>query len=158
MYEIKETYKDWNGDEQTESFLFNLSTADLIKLEMSEDGGLLENLQKFITEKDGKKIIEVITKLIDASYGVKSPNGRYFWKAEMDPNILKEFKATVAYSQIYTKLCTNIDYAEKFINGIIPKELSDKVLNMSEEEKDKLLADANINVKNIENKKVVPIS
>jgi len=145
MYEIKETYKDWNGEEQTESFLFNLSTADLIKFEMSEAGGLLENLETAVSLKDGVKIMKVIDKLIDASYGKKSPNGRNFIKGDIDPEILNDFKTTVAYSQIYTKLCTNLDYATQFINNIIPKELLDQVNSMTDEEKQKVLDAASSN-------------
>lgn len=152
MYEIKETYKDWNGEEQTESFLFNLSTADLIKFEMSEDGGVLENLETAVSLKDGVKIMKVVDKLIDVSYGKKSPNGRNFIKGDIDPEVLKDFKSTMAYSQIYTKLCTNLDYATQFINNIIPKDLLDQVNAMTDEEKQNILDKSNIHLVKTEEK------
>ena len=40
-------YTDYNGVEREEKFLFNLSKAELMEMEMGTTGGLTETIQKF---------------------------------------------------------------------------------------------------------------
>ena len=80
MLKLTKTYTDYDGNERTEDFYFNLSKAELTKLEMSETGGLINFLQKIISAQDGKTIIETFEKIILMSYGEKSPDGRRFIK------------------------------------------------------------------------------
>ena len=68
--------------------------------------------------------------IIDKSYGVKSPDGRFFYKEETKPGILAEFKATQAYSQIFTRFATDDKFASEFVKNVIPQDLSAKVNEM----------------------------
>ena len=45
-------YTDYNGVEREEPFLFNLSKAELMEMEMGTKGGLTEMIQKIIATKD----------------------------------------------------------------------------------------------------------
>lgn len=130
MYIIREKFKDWNDVEREEEFYFNLTTAELTKMELSEYGGLTNMLQLMIEKKDVKKMIEVFELIIDKSYGVKSPDGRFFYKEETKPGILAEFKATQAYSQIFTRFATDDKFASEFVKNVIPQDLSAKVNEM----------------------------
>lgn len=130
MYTIKEKFKDFNGVEREEEFLFNLTEAELTKMELTEYGGLTNMLQLMIAKKDIKMMIEVFELIIDKSYGVKSPDGRNFYKAEQKPEILVDFKSTEAYSQIFTRFATDDEFAVKFIRGVIPADLAEKVAEM----------------------------
>lgn len=130
MYIIKEKFKDWNDVEREEEFYFNLTTAELTKMELSEYGGLTNMLQLMIEKKDIKKMIEVFELIIDKSYGVKSPDGRFFYKEDTKPGILAEFKSTQAYSQIFTRFATDDKFASEFVKNVIPQDLSKKVGEM----------------------------
>ena len=58
--------------------------------------------------------------LIDFSYGIKSSDGQYFEKSE---EILKRFKSSPAYSELFMELATDDNGAAAFINGVIPNDL-----------------------------------
>lgn len=120
---IKETisWKDYDGNDRKEDFYFHLNEAELTAMSLSVEGGLDSYIKKIIATKDLPSLVELFTKLIDKSYGVKSLDGREFYK---DEEILKKFKATEAYSAFYMKLIKDSKAAADFIKGIIPKNIS----------------------------------
>lgn len=117
MFKITETYTDYDGNERTEDFYFNLTQAEITEMELSTDGGLDTMIRELQSSRDGKRIVAVFKDLILRSYGKKSPNGRNFVKS---PEIAKDFEQTEAYSQIFMRLATDADYAAKFVSGIVP--------------------------------------
>lgn len=116
------TYEDFNGETRTENFMFNLSKAELSEMETSVAGGLKDMLTKIIQTKDIPKLASFFKEIILKSYGEKSADGRRFIKSE---KLTTEFTQTPAYSELYMELATNAEAASEFINGIIPKGLSD---------------------------------
>lgn len=112
------TYKDYNDVEITEDLYFNLSKPELVKMQMSEDGGFYNLLDKVQKTKDTKKIMEIFDKILLMSYGEKSPDGKKFLKSE---EISKNFQSTEAYNIIFMELISDAKKASDFINGIIPK-------------------------------------
>lgn len=117
------TYTDYNGVERTEEFLFNLSKAELMEMEMTTAGGLSTMIQGIVDSKDIPAIINIFKKLLLKAYGKKSPDGRRFIKSE---EISQEFAQTEAYSEMFMELATDADAAAAFINGIIPEMPDDK--------------------------------
>jgi hypothetical protein len=117
------TYTDYNGNERTEDFYFNLSKAEIMKMELSVKGGLAESIQRIVAAQDTPAIIEVFEDLIKRSYGVKTPDGRGFIKRVED---LEAFMATEAYSMLFMELSTDADAAAKFINGVVPADMAQK--------------------------------
>ena len=111
------TYTDYNGTERTEDFYFNLSKAELMEMELSISGGLVELINRVVAAQDQPSIIKIFKDLILKAYGEKSPDGKRFVKSDA---ISTEFSQTEAYSQLFMELATNADAAAKFINGIIP--------------------------------------
>ena len=122
MFKITETYTDYDGNERTEDFYFNLNKAELMEMELSTDGGLETMIKELQSTMDGKRIVAVFKDLVLRSYGKKSPNGRNFVKS---PEISKDFSETEAYSQIFMRLATDAEYAAKFVNVIVPMEKQD---------------------------------
>lgn len=116
---VKEmVYKDFEGVKRKETFCFNLTEAEILKMEWATSGGLANKLQKIMDKKDGVEVMRIFDEIIDAAYGVKSDDGRLFLKT---PEALAEFKATQAYSDLYKKLCTDAEEAINFVNAIIPE-------------------------------------
>ena len=72
------TYTDYNDNERTEDFYFNLSKAEVTEMELSTTGGLAEMIQKIVTTQDGPKLVKIFKDLVLAAYGEKSPDGRRF--------------------------------------------------------------------------------
>lgn len=113
------TYTDYNGNERTEDFYFNLSKGELAEMELSTAGGLEQRLTNIINAKDQRVIVEEFKAIIHKAYGRKSDDGKYFIKNEED---LKLFMSTEAYSDLFIELATNDEAAVAFVKGIMPKE------------------------------------
>lgn len=118
------TYTDFNGNERTEDAYFNLTKAEITKMELAVKGGLAEMIKRIVEAQDTPAIIEVFEDLIKRSYGVKTPDGRGFLKRAED---LEAFMATEAYSQLFMELATDADAASKFVNGIVPADMAKQV-------------------------------
>ena len=115
------TYSDYNGTERTEDFYFNLTKAEITKMELSIKGGLAEMIKRIVDAQDTPAIIEVFEDLIKRSFGVKTPDGRGFIKRAED---LESFMATEAYSQLFMELATDADAAAAFVNGVVPADMA----------------------------------
>lgn len=114
------TYTDYNGEDRTEDFYFNLSKAELMEMELGTEGGLYEQLQRIIAAKDQPTIVMMFKEIILKAYGKKSPDGRRFMKS---PEISREFSETEAYVNLFSELAVSGTAAAEFINGIIPQNL-----------------------------------
>lgn len=117
---IKKTikYTDFDGNERTEDFHFNLTKAEITEIEMSTEGGLVKMIEKLVASQDSKRIIEIFKDLILTSYGEKSPDGRRFIKNQ---ELRDSFAQTEAYSELFMELSSNSEAAANFMNGIIPQ-------------------------------------
>jgi len=116
------TYEDYDGIERTEDFYFNLTKAELTTMELSVDGGMTKTLEKLVKAQDGGQIIALFQEIIKTAYGVKSPDGRRFMKSD---EIFLQFSETEAYSILFMELATDTQMAVDFVNGIIPKVISE---------------------------------
>ena len=121
MLKKKITYTDYDDNERTEEFHFNLTKAELLKMNLGRTGGLTALIEKIQSTQDMPKIIELFEEIVCHSYGEKSPDGKRFIKNE---ELLDEFKQTEAYSQLFVDLATDSKAAAAFIHGVVPKELA----------------------------------
>lgn len=118
------TYRNFNDEEVTEDFYFNISKAELVEMEMSVTGGLKEHLEKIVAAEDGKQIIAEMKGIILKAYGKKSEDGKSFIKNQQ---LRDEFESSEAYSEFFMEIVTDATKAAEFINGIVPKDLQDQV-------------------------------
>lgn len=118
MLAKKMTYTDYDGNERTETFYFNLSKAELIEMQLSTEGGMDKELQRMIDAKDITHLAASFKRVILKSYGEKSADGKRFIKS---PELSEAFAQTEAYSELFTELMTDADKASDFMNAIIPK-------------------------------------
>lgn len=120
MFKDTITYKDFDGQERTETIYFNLTKAEVVFMENSSVDGLFTDYLKSIVEsQDNIEIMKNFELLVRKSYGVKSNDGKRFIKSE---ELTDEFMQTNAYSEFVMKLLSDAEYAGKFVNGIIPQE------------------------------------
>lgn len=118
MYKKTITYTDYDGNERTEDFYFNLSKAEVMEMELGTEGGMKNFLEKIVQEKDSKKIVEAFKDIILRSYGEKSADGRRFMKSK---EISDMFSNTEAYSELFMQLATDAKAASEFVNGVVPQ-------------------------------------
>lgn len=122
------TYTNYNGQTVTESFYFNLSPADLIDMQVEAsdydtpdekgDTGYKAMINAIIKASDVKALMKLFKDLISRSYGVKTPDGKHFYKGE---DVFREFSSTEAYSALMLDLLDNTENAVNFVKGIFPK-------------------------------------
>lgn len=117
-------YVDYDGNERTEDFYFNLNKAEVIELQLGTVGGLTKTLEKIVQEKDASRIIEYFKTLILKAYGEKSADGRRFIKSQ---ELRDAFEQTEAYSELFMELASDAKMAAEFINGVLPKEEADAI-------------------------------
>ena len=111
------TYKDYNGVERTEDFMFNLTKAEILEMQLTKDGGMDAAIKKIVDAKDAPEIMRVFKDLILKSYGIVSDDGRRFIKSK---EISDSFSQTEAFSMLFMELATDTDAASAFVNGIVP--------------------------------------
>ena len=111
------TYTDYNGTTRKEDFYFNLTQAEVTELEVSVEGGLVEQINRIVAAQNGKVIIETFKDIILRAYGEKSPDGRRFIKNQ---EVRDAFAQTEAYSKLFMELATDAKAASELVNGIVP--------------------------------------
>lgn len=110
------TYVDHDGETVTQKFHFNLTKAEAIQINLMED---LEAVKA--QRKNPRAVIPVMNRVIQASFGIKLPNGN-FTKEESQTSW---FLASDAYSELFLWLLSDEDGTEPeqkfadFINGVL---------------------------------------
>lgn len=120
MYAKTIEYENYNGENIKETFYFNLTKSEMAILEAKTPGGWSNYMQSIMDKKDGPAVMEMFEKLLRASYGEKSADGRNFKKSNA---IFEDFESCPAYDIIVLELLTNEAFAKEFIFGIMPKDL-----------------------------------
>ena len=122
------TYTDFNGEERTEDFMFNLTEAELTQLQLSENGGYTEWVKSIANARDNKTLAKIFKDIVMLAYGEKTPDGKFFRKTDKDGyNLVNDFIQTEAFSVLYMELVTDPDAAAAFMNGIMPESLKAKM-------------------------------
>lgn len=114
------TYTDFNDIERTEDFYFNLTHAELTKMQNSLAGGFQDELERISKAKDGPAIMQAFENILRMAYGQKSPDGRRLIKGE---EVFREFQESNAYSQLFMELLSDEIISRNFIQGILPPDL-----------------------------------
>lgn len=117
MYKKNITYTDFNGDERTDAFYFNLSDAEILELQVSYGGDMSRIMSNMLEKRDAKGLLGIITDLIRTSYGEKSSDGKRFMKNQ---EVKDSFVTTDAYSKLVLELLNDEKEFEKFMTNVIP--------------------------------------
>lgn len=110
------TYKDFDGNERTEKFYFNLTEEELTGLELSSAGGLKKMMETLIETNNYEEIWKVIEKIVILAYGEKSVDGRIFDKSK---EAKLRFTQTQAFSDFIMSLARDSQKAANFVNGLV---------------------------------------
>ena len=135
-------FKDFNGVERSEDLYFHISKASVLKSSdtvyneiisigqtLQERGKFLEDLEEGDIDRtdpfnknnqliaDSVRMIgRLLDRLIDLSYGIKSPDGLKFVK---DPKVLNDFKNSMAYDAFVEHMVSNQEELVEFINQLL---------------------------------------
>lgn len=117
------TYIDFDGNEVTDDYYFNISTSEIAKLELEQEGGLAVWMQQLIQSNDRHAILATFERIIQLSYGVRSEDGKRFMKGGEH---WLSFYESNAYDVFFLELITDTQAAAAFINAIVPADLQQK--------------------------------
>ena len=123
MYKRKVKYIDFNDQEQEDELCFHISRGELLDMEKEEGTSLSKVLIDLGKNFNGAKIINMCQTIIMKSYGIKSPDGKQFWKK---PEILEEFLYSAAYDQLLVELTSDPADALNFLASILPLDNEQK--------------------------------
>lgn len=124
MIEIPIKYTDYNDNEVTEKFTFNMTKLELVETELELDGGFEETAKRLSKTENGKEAYYLFKDLLVASYGRVSADGKRF---EKSPEITNEFVQSPAMGELIISFIQDTDLAIQFFNGVFPKSMRDEV-------------------------------
>lgn len=117
MFKKQITYTDYNDVERTETFLFNISRAELLEMASGKLRDVGKLLSDIANQRDTTVLVTMFEELIRVSYGKKSEDGKRFIKSQ---EIYEAFLQSEAYSELLVDLTLDADEAIAFVNGIVP--------------------------------------
>jgi hypothetical protein len=127
---IKKTieYEDYNGNKQVEDFYFNLTKREIVEMEIAFEGGLRAYIEKLQATSDGPEMYHLFKKIILEAHGVKSPDGKRFWKEDPDTGRLyaKDFIASPAMDELILGFLDGEkggNDAAEFVRGLLPERM-----------------------------------
>lgn len=113
------TYTDIDGNPITRDFYFNMTKAELLKLEFSEDAGFSKKIERIQQPNaKGAEILETFDDILRHSFGIR--RGDEFVKPA---GAFEEFQTTEAYSDLLFEIATDAVKAANFTNGVMPASL-----------------------------------
>jgi len=121
------TYTDFNGDERTETFYFNLTKTELAEMDIDAGGTLVNKLMRMYHTQDAAGIATFFKDFIVRAYGEKSDDGRYFEKGE-NYALGKRFTRSNAFDKMFIELLSDPtgDQYKSFLLGVIPAEVAEQ--------------------------------
>lgn len=118
------TCKNFNDVETTEDYWFNLTESEILEMQLGTAGGLDESLKQIVAGMDLPRMVNFFKDFVLKAYGVKSPDGKRFIKND---ELREAFSQTNAYNKLFMELAFDDVAAAEFINGVIPKDVADKM-------------------------------
>lgn len=121
------TYTDFNDEEVTETFYFNISKSEIVDLEVGYEDGLENFVRRIVRTDDKKALLGEFKKIILLSYGERSSDGKRFVKSA---ELRESFSQTAAYDALFMELITDEDKLVTFIKAVLPKDMSAELEKM----------------------------
>lgn len=120
-------YKDpVDGSDQESTEYFNLTKAECLELNIRND---LEVVGK---SKNRNEIMDTFRRILSAAYGVRLSSGAFVKRNEKLIPYFEEFVTTEAYSELFVKLFSDPEYAQRFITAILPPDLNSAAEQVSQ--------------------------
>lgn len=126
MFKTEVKYKNFLGQEVSDTLRFNLSESELLDLQEEEPIFSPEFLYYISEEQDISAMLKVMRKLIARSYGILSEDGKVFRKK---PEDIYDFEHSAAYTALLEKLLGSEDttFVSDFITNIFPARFADEI-------------------------------
>lgn len=128
MFKISQKYDTFLGNEVEETFRFNFTETELLKLAEKDELFNADILAAIIQSENTLEMYKMIRKLVLLSYGVLSEDGKHFRKTDQ---IRDDFEQSAAFDPIIDRLVGGSDtnFISEFIVGIFPSKFANEIKN-----------------------------
>jgi hypothetical protein len=119
MIKVPVTYKNFDGEEVTETLHFHLSMRQLTQMEMSAEGGMHDRVQMMLNSGKGSDILAIFEDIVKRSYGEREDNNpNSFLQSEA---LSEKFINSMAYDAFFASLMGDGSAMIEFISGLLPE-------------------------------------
>lgn len=126
MHKHPITYTDFNNNQKSKDLYFNLTEAELTKIQKDylDVGGIQVVMNQAIESGDTRQLLDFFEMLVRRSYGIKSADGELFDKSEQ---IWNDFENSAFYSDLYMSFFQDEGkVGQAFIRAVMPAHLIQK--------------------------------
>ena len=121
MHKRAITYTDFEGEEHTEDFYFNLTKTECVELDLgASKRGLAAAIQLIFATQDREALFQLFKRVILSSYGERHANGVSFVKSD---EVREAFEYHPAFDELIMELGQDQDKMAEFFIAIMPKEV-----------------------------------
>lgn len=113
MFQTTVKYTDFDGHERTETLYFNITEQQMRDLYQEDPDFSEKALTSIVEGKDTGEMLRIMKKLILASYGEKSDDGKVHKK---NKEIRENFECSAAFEQLMDDIMYKAD--EKFLMNL----------------------------------------
>ena len=123
MFQTTVTYTDFDGHERKETLYFNITEQQMRDLYQEDPDFSEKVLNSMIEGKDTGEMLRIMKKLILASYGEKSEDGKVHKK---NKEIRENFECSAAFAQLMDDIMYKADetFLKSFFTQIFPSKFS----------------------------------
>lgn len=123
------TYKDYDGNLCTETFYFQLTKAEIIEMQVRDNGLFIDNLKDLMLKRDIERLYAFFRELVLDAVGVRKGSNRFV----KTPEIREDFKYSIPYSELLTEVMSDENKMAEFARGITPFDLSEEDMEKAKE-------------------------
>ena len=125
------TYEDYEGNACTDTYYFNLTKTELVKLLSEFEGGIEKEIKRIIEKGDNKQLIVIFDKIVLGALGTKADDGKRFIKNQ---DIIERFTQSMAYDALFMELSQNEKAFLEFVQGVFPADVSNEIVSALNEQ------------------------
>lgn len=146
---LKKTIKfeDYNGEQRSEVYYFNLTKSELTRWNFDHPEGIASYMKKLLKENNYRELLRVFEDLISMSYGVPDADGLHFRKSKA---LVEDFENSPAYDELFMELVNDNVKFEAFITALVPRDLAAEIKKQQAEEAKKHALDHDTETKTVE--------
>lgn len=132
MYKKTVNYVNVNGDAVSEDLWFHFTKAEIVELELSVDGGLMDMMNEVIATKDSRRIFDIIKSIVLRSYGERRTDEQGIKRFYKSNAISSAFSSTEACSEVIMEFFQNPDAFNDFLVGIMSADMQEEIKRQKE--------------------------
>lgn len=131
MFEVKQTYKDFLGNERQKTLYFHISTTryramlmEHVSFDPDDPKKIIDTFRPYLDgimkRGNGKELLEFFDWLLENSYGEIGEDGEHFYQGRL---IFDKWVQSASYMAFVDDLFTRPNAASEFFNAVMPTTL-----------------------------------